>query len=242
MAAALLGGLIRGFVGFGGALVIILVASATLGPLMALPVAALSGLPATAQLLPSAFRHAEAGFVLPFGGTSFVSAPLGTLVLVSVEPAIMKVAISVFVLAMVYLLARGWQPRFRLDALTLSAAGAVTGLIQGAAGVGGPPSVATALARGGTPERQRGNVIGVVTALALCALAPLFWHGLVTKAVVVISLMVVPVYSGATWLGAQLFDESKQRYFRAAALATLAVTGIVTFSLSVLSLAGLTGG
>ena len=84
MAAAFVGGLVRGFVGFGGALVIILVASATLGPLMALPVAALSGLPATVQLLPSAFRYAEPGFVLPFGGASFVSAPLGTLILVSV--------------------------------------------------------------------------------------------------------------------------------------------------------------
>ena len=72
----LLAGFIRGFVGFGAALIIVMVLSAVFGPVMAVPAANLTGLPATLQLLPAAVRDSERGFVLPFGLTSFAIAPL----------------------------------------------------------------------------------------------------------------------------------------------------------------------
>ena len=233
MVAAFAGGLIRGFVGFGGALVIILVASVTLGPTTAVPIAALSGLAATLQLLPSAVRHSEPAFALPFGIAAFLSAPVGTLVLVVVDADFMKIAISSFVLVMVAPMLVGWQPRYQFGMRSLIAAGVGTGLVQGAAGVGGPPAVMIALARPGSPERQRANVIGAVTALALCAMAPMWWHGLFTLEVVVLSLSIVPIYSFATWLGATLFRLGHQHYFRRASALTLVVTGIGTLAIAI---------
>ena len=56
-AATFVGGFIRGFVGFGGALVSILVISLLLGPKAAVAIATLAGLPAMFQILPAAIRH-----------------------------------------------------------------------------------------------------------------------------------------------------------------------------------------
>jgi uncharacterized membrane protein YfcA len=229
----LLAGFIRGFVGFGAALIIVMVLSVALGPLVAVPIAVLSGLPSMVQLLPTAVRFAERPFVVPFGLASFAAAPVGAWVLMSVDPAVMKMSISAFVLAMVVMLYRGWRLVRRPGRAVLLGAGAVAGFVQGAASVGGPPAVVIALSGTGTTQQQRANVIGAVTALNICALVP-FWHyGLFTREVIVISLAIIPLYAGATWVGARYFSERGHRHFRNAALLTLAVIGLLTFALAV---------
>ena len=90
--AVLLAGFIRGFVGFGAALIIVMVLSAVYGPVMAVLVANLTGLLAIFQLLPAAVHDSDRRFVLPFGLASFLIATLGVLVLISLDPAIMRMA------------------------------------------------------------------------------------------------------------------------------------------------------
>jgi uncharacterized membrane protein YfcA len=229
----LLAGFLRGFVGFGASLIIVMVLSVALGPVVAVPVAALSGLPAMFQLLPNAVRYSERSFVIPFGLATFVAAPFGTWILVSLEPAIMKMSISLFVLAMVAMLYRGWRLAQHPSPAALFAAGAGAGLVQGAAGVGGPPAVAVALSTAGSAQQQRANVIGTVTALSVCTLLPMWYHGLFTHDVIIASLLIFPLYAGATWLGARFFTQRGQRHFRNAALGALAAIGVVTLALAV---------
>ena len=230
--AALVGGFMRGFVGFGGALISILVVSLLIGPRAAVAIAALSGLPAMFQLLPTAIRLSERGFVVPFALATFLAAPLGTLVLVTIEPALMKMAIAGFVLFMVAMLWRGWSLPAGAGRYGIVFAGAVSGFIQGSAGVGGPPAVAVALARPGTPEQQRANTIGAVSGLNLCALVPLWLYGLFTPQVWLFSLVMFPLYSGATWLGQRYFDKGGQRHFRNSALLLLAAIGVITLAIA----------
>ena len=229
----LLAGFIRGFVGFGAALIIVMVLSVSLGPLAAVPIVVLSGLPSMVQLLPNAVRFAERPFVIPFGLASFVAAPIGAWVLVSVDPAVMKMATSSFVLAMVVMLHRGWRLARRPGRAVLLGAGAAAGFVQGAASVGGPPAAVIALSSMGSPQRQRANVIGAVTALNICALIPFWLYGLFIREVIVISLAIIPFYAGATWVGARFFSRYGHRHFRNAALLTLAVIGILTLALAV---------
>jgi uncharacterized protein len=232
-AAAFAGGFIRGFVGFGGAVMLILAVSAIIGPREAVAIAALSGLPPMLQLLPAAIRGAERPFVIPFGLATFIGAPIGTWMLMSIAPELMKIAIALFVLAMVALLARGSRLSFGASPMAYAGAGAVTGWVQGIAGVGGPPSVALALSRGGAAAQQRANVIGAVTALNFCTLIPLWWHGLFTREVVILGLLFVPLYSGGTWLGQRYFSEQGQRYYRRAALLALTTIGALTLAAAV---------
>ena len=229
----LLAGFIRGFVGFGAALIIVMVLSVVFGPVAAVPAANLAGLPATFQLLPSAIRHGERSFVVPFGLASFLFAPIGVLVLVSLDPAIIRMTISVFVLAMLVLLYRGWRLSRHPGAITLAGTGATAGFVQGATSASGPLAVVLALSRSGTAVQQRANVIGAVTSLNICAMVPFWYQGLFTREVLIISLVIMPLYSFAIWVGARFFTERGQRHFRNAALLTLAVIGAATLALAV---------
>ena len=178
-AAAVAGGLVRGFTGFGGALVMVPVLSLVLGPGAALAAVCASGVPVILQLLPAALRHAERAFVLPFAAAAFAAAPAGTWVLVAVSPAAMKIAISLAVLAMTALMAWGWRFPAHAGGALMAALGAGAGLIQGTRrrrAAGGRRRARPARVPGKRSARttsSRGSA-----ALGLCAAIPYWFHGL----------------------------------------------------------------
>ncbi len=227
-AAVVLGGFMRGFVGFGGALVVVPVLSIMFGPKPAVAIASMIGIPAIFQLLPEAIRYSERPIVVPVSTATFLATPLGSWILVVANPQLMSVVISALVIIMVGLLATGWTSKGEIHIAGLIGAGITGGLIQGAAGIGGPPIVAVALARAGTPKQQRANVLGVMTALALSSLLPLWYFGFFTPQVLAAGLLLTPLYIIATLLGSRHFSSGGHLYFRRAALATLAVIGIGT--------------
>jgi uncharacterized membrane protein YfcA len=232
-----LSGILRGFVGFGSSLTIVMVLSAVVGPPAAVGIAGLSGLAPVVQLLPTAIRYAEKTFIVPFCLFMFVAAPIGTWVLVTTDADLMKVFISLFILCMVWMLYREWRPRNVDNPWFLMMAGTASGVAQGCAGVGGPPAVAVALARAGLPRTQRANVIGATIALAFSGLAPLWYHGVFTAEVITVSVASIPFYWLGTWLGTRSFTRH-EHHFRGAALLALAGVGVVTLLLGLRSYFG----
>ena len=136
IASVLLGGFLRGFVGFGAALVIVPVLSLAYGPLVAIPTLTVMGIPTLLQLLPDAVRHSDRRIIGPMSAAILLSAPLGTWVLVSVPPALIKMVISGLVICLVGMLARGWKLDGDVSMPVLVLSGAAGGLVQG----GGPVS------------------------------------------------------------------------------------------------------
>lgn len=226
--AAFIGGFMRGFVGFGAALVTIPVLSLAYEPRLAVAAMSVVGIPTLLQLLPDAIRTSERPIVTPISLAILLSTPLGTWILVSVSPALMKVVISALVVLMVAMLMRGWKLEQQVGRPILVSAGVAGGLIQGAAGIGGPPVVAVILSRPGTPIQQRGNVLALMTAVSLSSLLPLLYFGLFTQKAIVIGLLLLPVYGGSILLGSRYFAYGGARHFRHAAMATLALIGIAT--------------
>ena len=229
----LLAGFMRGFIGFGANLIAMPVLSLVVGPLGAVAINALIGLPATAQLLPTAIRESERKVVVPMSVATFIACPLGVIVLVSVDPAIMKIAISATVIVLVAMLAKGWKLQGEVGRGLLIGAGTIGGLVQGASALGGPPVVAVALSRPGSAAQQRANVLAVMTAVSLSSIPPLVYFGLLTGEALLISLAIFPFYSLATWLGMRYFSAEGQRYYRKAALVTLAAVGVTTLGFSI---------
>ncbi|MFV0295572.1 MAG: sulfite exporter TauE/SafE family protein [Hyphomicrobiaceae bacterium] len=233
-AAVLLAGFLRGFIGFGAALVSMPVISLVLGPTTAVAIVTIMGLPSTLQLLPDAIRHGEPPIVVPMMLGVFAATPIGTMVLVSVDPGLMKIVISTIVVAMVAFLSAGWRLQSRVRASILLLAGIIGGLVQGTAGMGGPPVVAVALAREGTPEQQRGNVLAVMTAISFSSVPPLLYFGLFTTQAMVCGIVLFPLYAGATWFGSRYFARNGKSHYRKAALAMLAIIGLTTLALAIL--------
>ncbi len=226
-------GFLRGFVGFGASMLIVMVLSLVLGPVAAVPIANLTGTPASVQLLPAAIRDGDRAFIIPFFVTSVIAAPIGALVLITLDAALMNIAIALFVLAMLALLYRGWKLPTTVNPGIMVSFGLGAGFVQGAGGVGGPPAVVVALARPGTAQSQRGNVIGAVSALSLASLIPFWYLGLFTREVLLLSLLFFPLYSGGTWVGARYFAGKGGQHYRNAAMLALAVVGVVTLGVAI---------
>ncbi len=226
--AAALGGFMRGFVGFGGALVAVPVLSLMFGPRMAVAVASVMATPSVFQLLPDAIRYSEKPVVVPIGLATLLTTPLGSWILMAADPGVMKVVISALVVGMVALLASGWTVKGHIGQPVLLTAGIIGGLVQGSAGIGGPPVVAIALSRPGNAQAQRGNVLAVMTAISVSSWLPLAYYGLYSRQSVIAGLVLLPVYVGATALGSRYFALGGHQHYRRAALATLAAVGIAT--------------
>jgi uncharacterized membrane protein YfcA len=210
-----------------------MIISVILGPHSAVAIATLSGLPSMLQLLPTAIRTSEKNFVLPFGIAAMIAAPLGTWFLIVIDPALMKIGVSTTVLLMVFMLYKDIKLAAHSSLSFLIGVGLAAGIIQGSAGIGGPPAVVVALSRPGTTEQQRANVIGAVTALGVCGIVPLWYHGLFTLEVIIISVFLFPIYVGSTWVGTQLFLKLGRDYFRNGALGILSFISIVTLAIPI---------
>ena len=228
-------GFLRGFVGFGGAIAVVLILNLALGPLTAIPIASLIGMPSTVQLLPTIIRHAERQFVTIISISCIIAAPAGAFILVAIDPDLMKIIISIFVLVMVALLHFNIRPKpgYQDSHLTSVVAGLISGVIQGTAAVGGPPAVLAALMRPGDAVRQRANVLGTVSVLNFCAVVPFWYLGLYTYDVLVISLVIIPLYMISTAIGAYFFSTQGHHHYRQAALITLAILGTTTLIVAV---------
>lgn len=232
-AACLLGGFLRGFVGFGGALVTVPVLSLAFGPHVAVASASVMAMPSVFQLLPEAVRHAERPVVLPVCIATMLTTPVGSWILVSASPAIMKIAISALVVGMVGVLASGWTLKGTPGKPTLITAGVLGGLVQGSAGIGGPPVVAIALSRPGSAKSQRANVLALMTAIALSSIVPAIYYKLYNLQTVTLGAILLPVFTVATALGSRYFTHGGHHYFRRAALATLMAVGLSTLVIAV---------
>ena len=225
-------GFMRGFIGFGAALMTVPVLAWAYGPLAAIAVSSIISIASTLALLPTAIRLCERPVVVPIGIGVFAATPVGTWVLVSVDPTLMRMAISLLVVFMVAFLARGWELSGHVHRGILIAAGLLGGLVQGVAGIGGPPVVAVALSRPGPTELQRANVIGVMTAVTFSAVLPLAWYGLYTVEVLIVGALLMPLNYMVTQIGSRYFSRAGHRYFRSAALVVLVVIGIVTMAVA----------
>ena len=230
--SAVVGGFLRGFVGFGGGLVCVPIITVVFSPVVAVPVSTVMAFPAIFQLLPTALRDAERPIVGPLAVGTLIAAPIGSGLLIAVDANVMKVAISIFVLAMVWLLALNWRFTGAMSPGPLVGCGAVAGFLQGSAGVGGPPLVAIALSRQVDARQQRGNVVGAITAVSIAAIGPHWYFGLFTLEVFLIGIVLIPLYSGATWIGARYFFGEGARHFHRVALLVLALIGFATLGFS----------
>lgn len=233
VAATAIGGFLRGFVGFGGALALVPALALALGPRTAVAVSSLVGLPAVIQLLPEALRHADRRRVGPIGLAILAGAPFGSLVLISLDRHVMTATIGGLVMLMALVTWRSPSAALMKRRSVGIVAGAVSGMLQGAAGIGGPPSVMVLVAQGGEPRRLRADVLAVSGTIALCGAASHWWFGLFTVDAIAVALVLLPVFVGFTWLGSRFFDRGGDRHFRAAALGILLLIGLAAMVSSV---------
>lgn len=228
LATLMVGGLLRGFVGFGAALVIIPIVSLLYSPKEAVALHAVIEIPALFRLVPIAVRHADGKLVWPLIVGLAVMMPIGSWFLAYIDPEIMTLAIAIIVLTLVILIASDWRYRGRIGKPVSFTTGAVSGMIQGAAGVGGPPIVAVLLSRPDPPDIIRGNILAAMAAIHVIAIGVYGAYGFFTKDIIILGILFSPPFILAISLGARHYDKGGSSYYRRAALTVLACVALVS--------------
>lgn len=224
----LVGGFIRGFVGFGGALLIIPTLAVIFTPKEAVALHLMMEIPSGFQLMPSAARACEKSTVMPVLIGLVVATPIGAYALSVVDPQPMRIAISVFALVMVGLLATNWRYPGTINRAMMGGVGIVGGLVQGSTGIGGPPVTAVLLSRRDDDDTTRGNVLLLMGSLVVIAI-PIQWYlGILTEKTFVYGMFAGLVYVTGTYFGSRYYVLGGQRIYRLAALSVLGAIGALS--------------
>lgn len=224
--AAVLAGLVRGFSGFGGAMMFMPIASLAYEPKLAAILLFIADDVAALAMMPDALRRCVWREVLPLGLSAVVAVPFGVALLVIADADVMRWTICLLILLAVGLMALGWRYRGRLGLPATMVTGALAGLSGGAAALPGPPVVLLWLGGQGGAATVRANLVVFFGFTALASGLAYWWNGLFTPDSLLMSLPLIPAYLLPLSLGSRLFARASERQFRLVALALCAFAAL----------------
>jgi len=214
IAVGALAGVIRGITGFGGAMVMSPPLALLLGPLLAVPVVLLLESIAAAPMLVQLRREVRWRVIGPIIAAACVTIPLGTWILLSVDPVLMRRAIAVVVILFSLLLLRGWRYAGGQRMATGVGLGAISGTLVGATSMGGPPVILYLLAGPDPVATTRANLTYFVGAISLAGVAILALEGVLGWRGALLAAALAPGYYLGMVAGTRLFARFNDIRFR----------------------------
>ena len=225
--AVCVAGLVRGFAGFGSAMIIMPVASSILTPIEAvifLVAAELVGpLPNLRNALQTG-RPREVGRLM-LGAA--LALPLGLWCLSLIDPTAFGWIISGIVLTLLSLLLMGWRYRGALTRRLVVATGALGGFLTGFSGIPGPPVIMLYMASTLPAAVIRANFLLYLLAIDLLLFPVLWLMDLIVWQIVLLGLLAGVPNLIANAIGGWLFDPAAERLFRAVAYIVIGASAII---------------
>ena len=230
MVVTFAGGLMLGYTGWGGMMVSMPFLTILYGPVEALVIMIIGALLVTAYLFPTAARIADWRRMTPILIGMAVCVPIGNLLLFSLEPNLIRRIIGWLIVGASILILSGWRYRGPQGVGASATTGAISGLINGFVGLGGPPLVIYMLALKQSAAVQRANTLVFMAITSVLVLGSTFVGGGVTLENSFLGVLTAPFQIAGGWLGARLFLKLPVELFKKFSLVALIVLGgIVAF-------------
>jgi uncharacterized membrane protein YfcA len=219
-------GIMRGYSGFGTAVLLAPAYSVLWGPRIGVPVMLLMELVVSLQLVPRALAEANRRVILPIGGAAALATPIGAFILISADQDLLRRCIGGFVLVFGLLLMSGWRYAGSRPLPLNIAVGTAAGLLKGATGMSGPPVILYLLAGPEAVRQHRANLILFFGTISVISVIPPALGGLMSWAVLAKTLLLLPMLMLCVPIGARLFHVVPESWYRRAALLFLVSTGL----------------
>ena len=226
--SAFVAGLARGFSGFGAALIFVPLASSMIGPRLAAPLLLIIDTVAALGLLPGAWPKADKRSVAVMAAGGLLGVPLGTSILVLVDPLLVRWFVEAVVALLLALLMSGWRYHGRPAIPMTIGVGIVSGAFSGAIGAGGPPVIAYWLGGKSPAAIVRANIVVYFAVSTVFTIASYLIGGLLVRELVPLCLVTGPVYALALYAGSHLFGRANEAAFRRIAYALIAAAAIIS--------------
>jgi uncharacterized protein len=228
MAVAALAGSVRGFSGFGGAMIFMPLAAAIYDPRIAAVSILLADFVSTMPFAIPETRRCNWREVLPLSVAMAVGVPFGTWALLVLDPIVLRWCIAIVVLSLLPPLMLGWRYHGEPGLAVTAGVGLFSGVSAGAVQIAGPPVILYWLSRGGSAVSVRANIMvffllcGVVLVLVYAA------EGLFTAQPLALSVLLGMFYLLGVWLGSRIFRGSSDRLYRRVAYLIIALAALLS--------------
>ena len=224
---AFLAGVVRGFSGFGTALIFLPFAASVLSPLWALIALVVMDIVGPLPNLRRAMRDGSIRDVGLLWGGMVVALPIGLWCLSLMEPTIFRYAVSVMAVIVPVLLIGFFRYRGPLTPPVMVVTGAFSGFLGGAAGLPGPPVILLFLGSRIRSTLTRANsmmylfVFDVTLLVVLGVQGKLEWPPIMVGVV-----LIVPTLAGNI-LGAAIFRPEYDGVYRVVAYILVMVSAVM---------------
>ncbi len=226
---AFLAGIVRGFTGFGTAMVFMPVAAQFLGPFQALTAMLVMDLVAPLMHIPRGLREGHPKDVVRLGVGALLAVPLGIFLLTLVEPVTFRWGVSLTSIVLLVLLISGVRYRGVLTKPLIYVAGGFGGLFGGSVGLPGPPVIMLYMASTLPVAAVRANLTLYLIIADLILVGVLWSAGLLVFSALAVGALMIAPYLVGNWAGAAFFRAEAERYYRWVAyviIAGAAVSGL----------------
>lgn len=228
LAIAAVAGLVRGFSGFGSALIYMPLISAIYGPRVAAPtlllIDTICSLPFTIHAAPQC-NPREVAWVSLAG---FVFLPLGAMALVYIDAILLRWFIVALVLVALAALVSGWRYHGKPTIPASLATGAVAGFGGGAVQIAAPPLLVFWLGGANKAATVRANIMVYFLPQAVLAMVLYYWNALFTGETIALSILLGLPFALAMAVGVYSFHGSSEALYRRVAYVIIALAGIVS--------------
>ncbi len=220
--------IIRGYSGFGFALIVAISLCFIFPPALVTPVILCLDIVASSWLLYKAFAVVDwKGLKLLVAGAA-LTLPIGTFALVYTPVKAMKILISVVIIILcTSLLIRKATPKPVHSGITF-ATGLFSGVLTGIAGIGGPPVILYYYSSKRPIAVSRASMITFFLLIDSLALVSLLWGGLLNRESISLSATLLIPSALGIWLGNSCFGKvrDEEKFKKRVLLLLLLIAGI----------------
>ncbi len=228
---AALSGLVRGFSGFGSALIYVPLISAVYSPRLAVPTLLLIDTVCGLPFLFGVLHHVNRREVVTTAVAGCLVLPLGMLALLWVDPLWLRWFISLLVLLALVSLVSGWRYHGKPTLPASLAVGAMAGFGGGAAQIAAPPLLIFWLGGNNPAATVRANIMAYFAIQGTLSIVLYAFNGLLNAQALIVALSMGVPFIVALAAGAYFFHGASDLLYRRAAYVIIAIAGLISLPL-----------
>lgn len=225
---AVVAGLVRGFAGFGSALIYMPLVSAVYGPQIAAPTLLLFDTACSLPFAVHAFPHCNRREVAWVAVAGAIFIPIGVMALLWIDAIILRWFIAVLVLFALGVLVAGWRYRGRPTVAAALATGAVSGFGGGSVQIGAPPLLVFWLGGENNAATVRANIMVYFILQGALSIILYLSTGLFSAQVFALAIMLGVPFMLAMAAGTYWFHGSSDGLYRRVAYVIIAFAGLAS--------------
>lgn len=229
--AAFLAGLVRGFTGFGSALVFMPLAGSVLPPVQAIVTGIVIDLIGTSVVVPGALKDARRTDLKRLFLGLLVGVPLGLMILGRISPDVFRYTVSLAALAMLAVLITGFRFKSPPGPKGTVAIGGLGGLLGASAGLPGPPVILAYVAGPHGPAVIRANTMIYLYGFDIYAIAAIFLTAAAPPGALLLGVVFSLPNMMGNLTGARLVNPNHEKTYRVVAYVIIGASALLSLPL-----------